>query len=463
MTKPGLEKSGAPSEIDSEERTFQAASRSLIGSMFVLLKVALVHEMENRAVGPALNRFRVALGEFQRKCAESAAIQFVGDGVYLNRRLVRADHETWQKASFIKDFLGRLDIAEVSFAGDVAEQSIRDFVSAARHAVLEPNADEALKKQSFAGISFRDLDAEGIERSDDAVVLPDPIRVVRAFGIIVVTVRHYFEELRSGGSPQLLPLRRAVQEFVRLPVHTQSLQLGVLALEQYRGELAGRQARVGVIVVMMGKRLELGVADLRELGVAAILAGAGRVFSEELAFQPVEVCAEQEVFTEGARRFARSKGSNRSSALRLIAATELGRSFGGLERHPLTRLLSVAESYEHLTAPKPRGEGLYPGDAQQKILNSHEHDHAAARLLVATLGLFPVGSMVRLSSGETAIIVEGPQSTQDVNRPQVMLVTDARGRPVRKRILDLAETGATIQGTINASKLDLNLGHFLFT
>ncbi len=463
MTKSGHEKGSALGEHDTEERTFQVASRNLLSSMFVLLKVALVHEMENRAVGPALNRFRVNLGEFHQKCAESAAIQFVGDGVYLNRRLVRADLETWQKATFIKNFFSRLEVAEVVFYSDVQEQNIRDFVSAARHAVLEPESGTAIKEQVFSGITFRNLDAAGVESTDDAVVLPDPIRVVRAFGIIVVTVRHYIEELTKGDRPHLLPLRRAVQEFVRLPVHTQSLQLGVLALEQYRGELAGRQARVGVIVVMMGKRLGLGVADLREMGVAAILAGAGRAFSTEHTFDSKEVCAEQGVFMEGARRFARSKGTSRSTALRLIGATELGRIFESTPSHPLTRLLSVAEAYEHLTAPRPRGQGLDPGDAQQTILDSRAYDHAAARLLVATLGLFPVGSMVRLDSGETAIIVEGPQSTQDVNRPQVMLVTDAKGRPAKKRILDLAETGATIVGTVNASKLDLNMGHFLFT
>ena len=46
------------STIESEEREFQTAANGLVGSFFVLLKIALVHDMNNRAVGPAIVRFR---------------------------------------------------------------------------------------------------------------------------------------------------------------------------------------------------------------------------------------------------------------------------------------------------------------------------------------------------------------------------------------------------------------------
>ena len=37
------------------------------------------------------------------------------------------DLEVWEKACFVREFLAKLDIAEVSFQGEVPEQSIREF------------------------------------------------------------------------------------------------------------------------------------------------------------------------------------------------------------------------------------------------------------------------------------------------------------------------------------------------
>jgi hypothetical protein len=446
------------SELTTDERMFQVVARNLIGSLFVVLKAAL---MEGRGLGPAISRFRMILNEFIRKHDDAPALQFIGGGVFVNKRLVRADLPTWEKARFIGAFFARLKIAELCFDDHATEQSIRDFISVARHAADAGEGSESLSCVVFPGISCRDLDAGGLTRSDDPLIIPDPIRVVRAYGGLVVTVRHLLQELSRRRAPCLVPLRRALQELLRLPPRTHSLQLGLLSLEHYRAELAGRQARIGLIVVMMGRRLELGVADLREVGLAAIVAGAGRALSQALTFAPVDRC--REIFLKTSQIMAASAGPGRSGALHLIATTELGRLDDIRRGHPLSRMIAVAEAYEHLTTKSPAGPGLAPSEAQQQISGVRHVDPAAARLLIATLGLFPVGSMVKLSSGETAIIVECPRESERPSQPKVMVVADPNGRPTRKRIVDLAETDDIVTGTVDMSKLDLNVGHFLFS
>jgi hypothetical protein len=447
--------------IESDERSFQIAANGLIGSFFVLLKLALVHDMNNRAVGPSIVRFRMSIEQMQKVCGESAALQFVSDGVYANQRLIRADLDVWEKALFIKEFFAQFNIAEIAFSGEVHEGSIRDFISVARNIALKTRGQVIQLLGTFPGITFRDLDAVGARSRDEALVLPDPIRVLRAFGVIVVTTRELVEALRAGERGQLLPLRRAVQEFVRLPPRTRSLQLGLLALEQYRHELAGRLARVGVTVVMMSARLGLKVGAMRELGVSSVLAGVGRAFSNRHELASVEQCAVEGILIGGARRLAATSGLGQGTALRLIAASEVGTDEGRRGGHPLSRLLAVAEAYEHLTTPPPVGQGKRPHDALREINASPGFDPVAARLLLSTLGLFPVGSMVRLSTGEMGIVTEGA-SPGAIAEPQVLVISDAGGRPARSRTVNLAGEGIDIVGTVAADELDLNVGHFLF-
>jgi hypothetical protein len=88
-------------------------------------------------------------------------------------------------------------------------------------------------------------------------------------------------------------------------------------------------------------------------------------------------------------------------------------------------------------------------------------DRVATRLLVSTIGLFPVGTTLKLSNGCTAIVVDVPDPDH-LTQPTVMIIADERGAPVGRQLVDLAQTSVTIAGTVDPVELDLNVGHFLF-
>ena len=432
---------GWDAEIESDEARFQSHADKLIGGLFVLIKLAMVHRMDNKAVGPATERFHDALHGFQNEVSSDAAIQFVGDAVYINRRLVRAELQTWEKATFLKDFFARMDIGEIAFKDRVPDASVRDFVQAVREVVQDPSKAGEVRHMHFTGIDFRALRARGIEQMDEAALeVPDPVRVLRGYGIIVSTL----------------------QELVRLPEHTRPLQLGVLSLEHYRSQIAGRLANIGLMVIMMGRQLGLGVATLRDIGVAAALSGIGRALSAELVFAEPDQCAAYDAFVEGARWLLPSSGPGRAAALRVIAATEQGSAETRRNGHPLSRMVAVAEQYDRWTQRPPRGPGMQADAALRALVDASDLDPAAARLLVSTLGLFPVGSSVKLTTGETAIVVDTTDDPQRLAQPRVMIVADAQGGPVDRRVVELAGSGMAIAGTVDPSQMDLNVGHFLF-
>ncbi len=464
MTSHGSDR-GGDATIDSDDALFQLNATRVISALFVLLKVALVHKMENRAVDPAVLRLATAIEDFRARCAPDVALQFVGDAVYVNRRLVRADVVTWEKASYLKDFFGKLKIAEIAFNGAVTHDDVRRFIQAARdvvHRVRDPDAPTASFAQTWGGIDVRNLDAAGAAASDEVLIVPDTVRVLRAYGIVVVTLRELLERLDKRQTVSLVPVRRAFQEFARLPEPTRALQLGLLGLEQYRGELAGRLANVAILVMLMLQRIDAGVADCRDAGVAAAASGIGRGLFPELLYAPPDECARRGAYAEGSRRLLRASGRGRAAAIRLIATTEQGAPESRRGGHPLSRLIAVAEQYDLLTQPRPHGPGMLPDVALRTILESKDTHRATARLLVCTLGLFPVGSTVKLTSGETAIVIDVPRDSARIAQPRVMVVADASGTAVNGRIIDLAAENLAVVGTVDAVKMDLNVGAFMF-
>lgn len=102
---------------------------------------------------------------------------------------------------------------------------------------------------------------------------------------------------------------------------------------------------------------------------------------------------------------------------------------------PLVRLLIVCDVYAARATRRPYRKAFEPRAAFTDTLLLADQGavdkDAAERLL--RLGFFPVGSVVELSDGSTAVVVGPPELRNqriDPARPKVALLTDAQGLPV---------------------------------
>lgn len=134
----------------------------------------------------------------------------------------------------------------------------------------------------------------------------------------------------------------------------------------------------------------------------------------------------------------------------------------------ITRLISVVDIYEALTAARPYKRGM-SSDAAFRVMVTipgMAEDAALVRLLYAALGPFPVGSMIELSTGERAVVMAQNQSHP--NLPQIRVLTD----PTLQRLpipfdLDLANVEAcSVKGkprTIQRGIVRQSASHSLLT
>ncbi|MCB9598731.1 MAG: hypothetical protein H6719_38805 [Sandaracinaceae bacterium] len=441
------------------DRAFQERARELIAGLFVLVRVALLHRMDNQATEPAVRRLLAALDAFHADVADAAALQFVGDAVYVNRRLVHTDIKAWQHAQFLAGFFAKMQLAEIELSVGVDEASIRAFIQAVRDATLDERAGPALHTLELAGIRFRDLDARGVA-GDPALEVPDRFRVLRAYGLLYVTLRDLLDRVASGQRPRIVPVRRAAQELAGLPERTRGMQLALLELGVHRRELAGRLAFVGMLAGRMARRAGLDPAQARDIIVAASLAGVGRVLDIRHAHAPPDALARSNAFAGGARALLAVSGRGRHAALRMIVAAEQQSAETRRAGHPVSRLTATAAAYERLTHAPPIGAGLSSGDALARLATRADLDLDTVDLLAGTLGRFAPGSLVRLETGETAVVRDAPARVGAM--PPVFVVADAAGETVPLRAIDLAEAGIRVVASVDGRSAGLNPTHYLF-
>lgn len=106
------------------------------------------------------------------------------------------------------------------------------------------------------------------------------------------------------------------------------------------------------------------------------------------------------------------------------------------------RMTAIVDVYDALTSTRVYRKGQEPTLVMKRLLEwSGSHlDHELVQRFIRTLGIYPVGALVRLSSGRLAVVVE---QGEDLLRPTVRVVFDTTRRlRLQPRDLDLARTAS---------------------
>jgi HD-GYP domain-containing protein (c-di-GMP phosphodiesterase class II) len=96
------------------------------------------------------------------------------------------------------------------------------------------------------------------------------------------------------------------------------------------------------------------------------------------------------------------------------------RTRGEFEQSTITRLVKICDCFEALTAVRPYKPPMSPAKAYRIMLSMGGHfDEKMLRHFVRATGIYPVGTRVRLDTGEVARVL---RQTGDLDRPVVEVI-----------------------------------------
>jgi putative nucleotidyltransferase with HDIG domain len=232
---------------------------------------------------------------------------------------------------------------------------------------------------------------------------------------------------------------------------------------------------VNVSILTMGQARGLGIDGplLREFGLAALLHDIGKVKTpsdilnkpEKLTDKEFEILRRHTV--EGAEILRRTP---EIPALAPVVAFEhhlrldgTGYPFG-VSRATLnlgTMLCGIADVYDAMRSQRVY-QAAYPTDRILAVLQRNDgkqFDQHLVRRFSQLVGIYPAGNLVRLNTGEVAVVLKA--YPPDPYRPRVRLLFDASGAAItRVRELNLWETDAeqprSIQTPVDPADYDID-------
>jgi len=120
-------------------------------------------------------------------------------------------------------------------------------------------------------------------------------------------------------------------------------------------------------------------------------------------------------------------------------------------------MAAIVDVYDALTSDRPYRKGWEPTRVLGKMLEwSRDHfGEAMTHQFVRCVGIYPVGTLVRLSSAEIAVVVE--QDEEYLLRPRIrLLFNEKSGRHITPRDMELSASSIEIIEAASAQKVGID-------
>ena len=227
---------------------------------------------------------------------------------------------------------------------------------------------------------------------------------------------------------------------------------------------------VCALMIALAKQLDLSAEQIRESGLAGllhdigkmtipldILNNPGKLTAAEFAVVKAHPAAGQRMLLEG--------GAVGEIALEVclhhhekMDGTGYPDKLSGDTLSLFARMGAVCDVYDAITSNRPYKDGWCPSESLRRMAEWEGHfDKKVFQAFVKCVGIYPVGTLVRLKSGRLGAVVE-QQTGKSLLMPMVRVFFSSKSKSyITPRLVDLANPGVGdhIVGRENAKKWQL--------
>ncbi len=350
----------------------------------------------------------------------------------------------------ISDFT-HLGLVSLAFESKVSFEEITSFVGLTtrkRDDIVEEGGwQQALQKHRIEHIALSHVVVRG-----DEPQAGHGEEEQKAYGLhraALEAVKTTFWEARETDSFDVDLVEGVVKLLVNAAVEKTDLLERLTAIKNLDQYTFFHSVNVAMLSVLTGIRLGLPTTVLNRLGTAAILHDVGKTHvPEELIKKPGPLSQEEWAVmqthpVEGAKILALQ---TRLDPLVLTVAAQhhvrhdlsgYPRLTGGAGQHLMSAIVAVADTYDALTSNRAYRKAMLPDQAMKLVIegrNTHFHPDVV-KVFANMTGLFPVGTAVRLTSGELGVVCRA--NPDDLCHPVVRLVSGEGPDAVGGALLDL--------------------------
>ena len=373
------------------------------------------------------------------KGSPSIVIGFIGDEVVVDgARLPRGSAAL---VGFARDLRER-GVEKITMTRGLSADEVRTLIAVFSDRTSQTPLPERLLPRGIRHITLGRVVVEEVSDAQAGIAAAR-----RVYDTAVETAETLWQAAKAGDQPDPGAARKIIDGLARLVTQDRTSLMALTALKKYDNYTFTHMVNVAALAMAQARALNIEGTLLREFGFAALMHDIGKVNTPlEVLNKPDKLSKEE--FTimkrhvvDGAHILRRTP---EMPALAPIVAFEhhlkqdlsgYPEKIGSRKLNLCTMIVSIADVFDALRSNRPYRQGLATSRIRA-IMGEQDNpafNQALLKRFVNLMGLFPVGTLVRLSTEELAVVTA--EHPTDPFRPQVKILVDAQGHTIEEPML----------------------------
>ena len=288
------------------------------------------------------------------------------------------------------------------------------------------------------------------------------------------------DTIRDGGMLDVVQAKSAARSMSE-SIKRNPDALVLLTTLRDRAELMDKALQVSVYMIAFARFLEMSEEDLEMAGLVGLLLDVGKlkvpdeVLKKKERLTPEEFVLVRSHVVHSAEMLEAAEGIS-PAVVQAVAmhherydGSGYPKGIRGDEISAIGAIAGIVDTFVGLTSKRPYAAPVAPSNALNML---HKWRGTAFHSLlveqfIRCIGIFPVGAVVELNSGEVGVVIA--QNLEKRLQPRIMVVRDAAGNALRpQKLLDLSKSPKVnpeepyrIRRTLEYGKANISRGDLL--
>ncbi|MBN2199975.1 MAG: HD-GYP domain-containing protein [Candidatus Aminicenantes bacterium] len=421
------------------------------------LKIIKIYEPNNLIAERQINAlYDLTRGVLLRQ--KEASLLLRQSSLFFNGTRIRFTINSYEIFKFLTQLLKKRGIGLLTFLPGLSREALQLFLlllgrRASEDASFEVVASELKRLRLDNHIAVEPVSSFDIGGAREA-------DTIRLFFMGISHLKEMFTKFLGGGLPPLTLTRRLMQSIFDHISENEAFLLGLTTVKNFDEYTLNHSMNVCILTIALGRRLGLDKNELAELGISAFFHDYGKMeLPKEILDKPGALEADERKIIEshvyrGAEKLFLLKESGMIpvpvGAINVAMEHHVNIDLTGYPTYQkkntisfFSKIVKVCDVFDALTTPRPYRPHAFRRDQALSIMAADTgvgFDPVILKVFINMMGLFPVGSLVLLDTGEIGIVVENHMDSRLFFRPKVRLVTDRAGAKIMGPVADLTET-----------------------
>lgn len=435
------------------ETTFRSKEAvEILTRLYVSLKLVKVFEPNNDNI---LGQIAALDGLLQKHLQREGEvrIRLVQNYLFLGRLRLKFDYSNYHVYKFfVEEFMAR-ELGAVQFAPGLGREELRRFVFFL--AGSRPARDDPFDRfhSDFQAEAFDHISLDRVEYAED-----EKTRQRNAAKMYFMGIRHLHDVFDNAAAFRTVHVtKRWIQAMFNQLSVDEAFVYGLTNIKNYDEYTLNHSVNVCLLSVALGRRLGLSRPDLAELGVSAFFHDFGKldipteILNKPAALNPEERAVMEQHAHLGAEKLIEIQKTRNIPlpAIQVALEHHLKPDLTGypfiLRKKSLSvfsKIVKVVDYFDAITTKRVyRPKTFSRENALAFMLEKSgvEFDPLILKAFIAMIGIWPIGSLVALDTGEIGIVAESNPHVSLAERPKVKLIADPAGNKYDGPVVDLTD------------------------